>query len=250
LRVTEAYLCLEGEGQTLGCPTFLIRLSGCNLRCWWCDSKFSSFREDEARELGWESLRDQALASGAAWVSLTGGEPTWRTDGELEDLARLCAAWRGAGRKVKVETNGLLFPRQLEGQVDLWSVAPKWDATRNPGDQDTDAMRHDPQALAGFVRRQSGPGSLQFKFVITFGSDGKPRVSDLKQAAEIVAALPAGDFPIYLIPEGLGQPMDAYLERNRLLSEALQDGLGAWAGRDVRVMPQWHRVLYSDERKK
>ncbi len=250
LRVTETYLCLEGEGVSLGCPTFLVRLSGCNLRCWWCDSKFSSFDESEARELGWEALRDMALESGAGWVSFTGGEPTFRGGGEMESLALLCRALRGAGRKVKVETNGLLLPAALDGAVDLWSVAPKWDGSLDGGAQSTPAMRFDLGALAEFCRRFGG-GGLQLKFVITSDSRGLPRESDLERVRSILAALPeARRTPVLLVPEGLSSGAD-YAARCRALGEAALAGLkDFWRGWDLRVLPQWHRVLYGDARKR
>jgi 7-carboxy-7-deazaguanine synthase len=244
LRVTESYLCLEGEGSTLGATTYLIRLSGCNLRCWWCDSKFSSFREDEARPVAWKDLLSLALASGAAWVSFTGGEPTWRGREELKAMAGLCAALRKAGRKIKVETNGLLLPGLLARPVDLWSVAPKWDGVRNGL---TPAMRHDPRVLSSFVRKCRG--RLQLKFVITAQKDGRPRESDLERVREVLKDLPGRDFPVFLIPEGQTSSQ-AYLQRNRLLAQKIQDTAADWKGWDLKVQPQWHRVLHGDQRKK
>jgi 7-carboxy-7-deazaguanine synthase len=114
LRVTEAYDCVEGEGKTAGARTFLVRLSGCNLRCWWCDSKYSSFDESEAVEIPWFDLIKTANRDAVAWLSITGGEPTWRSKAELESLARLCREAGDAGLKVKIETNGLALPAELQ----------------------------------------------------------------------------------------------------------------------------------------
>jgi 7-carboxy-7-deazaguanine synthase len=125
LRITEQYACYEGEGRTLGARTYLVRLSGCDLRCWWCDSKQSSFREDEAREWEPAAVERAALASGAAWVSFTGGEPTWRGLAELAALGELCRRLRKRGLKVKIESNGRRLPKEMDRAVDLWSVSPK-----------------------------------------------------------------------------------------------------------------------------
>jgi 7-carboxy-7-deazaguanine synthase len=247
LRITESYACIEGEGITLGAPTFLIRLSGCNLRCWWCDSKFSSFSDDEAREIAWEALRDQALASNTAWISFTGGEPTWRDAGELVSLAKVCHALRSAGRKIKVETNGLLLPEILADEVDLWSVAPKWDGSK---EGQTEAMRWDASMLAQFAGRFGNAGRLQFKFVITFNSAGKPRSSDLDEARKILQTASApSSVPVFLIPEGLTD-QEAYLDRNRALQDKVSLNLTSWSGWDLRVGTQWHRILHGDSRKK
>ena len=87
----------------------------------------SRFREDEAREVLPGELERAALASGAGWVSFTGGEPTWRGDAELKALAGLARRLRVRGLKVKVESNGRRLPKALAGCVDLWSIAPKCD---------------------------------------------------------------------------------------------------------------------------
>jgi 7-carboxy-7-deazaguanine synthase len=247
LRVTEHYGCFEGEGSTLGASTWLIRLSGCDLRCWWCDSKQSSFREDEARDTDPLDLERAALASGAAWVSLTGGEPTWRGPAELKALASLCRRLRKRGVKVKIETNGRRVPKELAGLVDLWSVAPKWDARHAGAKARTGAMDYDEAVLSGLVRRFA-PGRLQMKFVITYQGP-LPRGADLDRAADILEALPAAvrRTPVFLIPEAYAA--GDYQARCRSLEAAAAVLVrGRLAGFDLRVQPQWHRVLYGDQR--
>lgn len=243
LRVTEQYLCVEGEGRTLGALTWLLRLSGCDLRCWWCDSKQSSFREDEARERPWRSVLKAALASGAGWLSLTGGEPTWRGPAELRSLAALCRAARRQGLRIKVESNGLRLPPELDGLVDLWSVAPKFDS--KVGAQ-TAAMRHDATVLRRLLRQQ-GPAGLQLKFVICYDK-AQPRRADLDQAERLLKALPlaAKRCPTFFIPEAYAS--GDYLERCRNLEAALSQRAKRLQGFDLRVQPQWHRVLYGDQR--
>jgi organic radical activating enzyme len=243
LRVTEHYLCAEGEGRTLGALTYLIRLSGCDLRCWWCDSKFSSFDESEAKVLPAAQVEKAALASGAAWASFTGGEPTWRTDAEIKTLAALCARLRKRGLKVKFETNGRRLPAALKACVDLWSVAPKWDGRAGAT---TKAMTHDTDALALFSRRYA-PARLQFKFVVTDDA-GKPRAADLDQAAAILKALPK-KMPVFFIPEAYAK--GDYLGRCRALEPVVAAlAAGPLKGWDLRVQPQWHRVLHGDGRRK
>jgi hypothetical protein len=251
LRVTEHYLCLEGEGATLGALTYLVRLSGCDLRCWWCDSKFSSFREDEAVELEPADLEAAVLASGAAWVSFTGGEPTWRGHAELKALGQLATRLRARGVKVKVESNGRRLPAALRPCVDLWSVAPKWswrapstgEGPRGP------AMDYDAAALAALAKAFA-PDRLQLKFVITW-RQGRPEPRDLATAAVILQGLPKlkARPAIFFIPEAYAA--GDYLERVRQLEAAVLPlaaaGLKGW---DLRVQPQWHRVLHGDARRK
>jgi organic radical activating enzyme len=243
LRVVEQYLCTEGEGLTLGAATWLIRLAGCDLRCWWCDSKHAAFTQARGRELACPGLLAKALASGAAWVSFTGGEPTWRSATELKALAGLCRGLRMHGLKVKLETNGLRLPAALKGCVDLWSVAPKWDARP----QASARMRHDVAVLKRLCGL--GPGRTQLKFVIPARRDGSPEPRDLARAARLLKALGplARRVPIFFTPEG-GLPGAPYLERNRALAAALRKRARAWRAYDLRATPQWHRVLHGDAR--
>jgi organic radical activating enzyme len=249
LRVTEHYGCFEGEGSTLGASTWLIRLSGCDLRCWWCDSKQSSFREDEARDTDPRALEKAVLASGASWVSFTGGEPTWRGPGELKAVASLCRRLRKQGLKVKVESNGRRIPKEWAGLVDLWSLAPKWDGRRSGAAARTAAMDYDEGALADFVRAFA-PKRLQLKFVVSYaGASLSPRGTDLDRCADILEGLPAParQTPVFLIPEAYAS--GDYKARCRALESAAAGLIqGRLKGFDLRVQPQWHRVLYGDER--
>lgn len=243
LRVTEHYLCSEGEGRTLGALTYLVRLSGCDLRCSWCDSKFSSFSEEEARDASPAAIEKAVLASGAAWASFTGGEPTWRGQAELKALAGLCRRLRAKGLKIKVESNGRRLPPALRAVVDLWSVAPKW----GPGGRRSPAMDYDEEALAQLVRRYA-PQRLQLKFVTTF-KGLLPDAADLKTAAGLLKGLPAAvrRTPVFFIPEAYAA--GDYLVRCRALEGAVAAlAKGPLKGFDLRVQPQMHRVLFGDQR--
>ena len=245
LRVTEHYLCAEGEGRTLGALTYLVRLSGCDLRCSWCDSKFSSFYDDEERQVSAASIEAAALKSGAAWVSFTGGEPTYRSSDELSTLAALAKRLRKRGLKVKVESNGRRLPPVLKSCVDLWSLAPKWDGRLPAAKARTKAMDYDEAALALFAKRYA-PAELQLKFVISFQGI-TPLAEDFKRVQAILKPLPFT--PVFFIPEAYA-PGD-YLARTRALEAAVQ-GLAkrALKGWDLRVQPQMHRILYGDSRGK
>ena len=246
LKVTEHYACIEGEGGTLGSVTYLVRLSGCNLRCWWCDSKQSSFFDDEEKMLPAPQLKAAALASGAHWVSFTGGEPTWRSPAELKTLASLCKALRAKGCKIKIESNGLILPDELGGCVDLWSLAPKWDSSKAAERQQTKAMHYDIGRLNAFMRH-SPPAGLQLKFVIGYDAEGELRAGELQQVSGILKALKGRSKPpVFFVPEAYAA--GDYLERCRSLNDAVEKLAPKLKGWDLRVQPQWHRVLYADER--
>lgn len=100
LKVTETFYSLQGEAAASGWPTFFIRLTGCPLRCRYCDTAYA-FHGGAWRTL--DSLVDEARASGAGHVCVTGGEPLAQKSC-LKLLERLC----DAGFDVSLETSGAI----------------------------------------------------------------------------------------------------------------------------------------------
>lgn len=98
--LTETYLSVQGESTHAGRPCWFVRTARCNLRCRWCDSAFT-FTGGTRRPVG--EVVEEALASGAPLVELTGGEPLLQRSA-LEVMRRLC----DAGRTVLLETGGSL----------------------------------------------------------------------------------------------------------------------------------------------
>ena len=98
LRVTETFVSLQGEADAVGWPTFFIRLTGCPLRCDYCDTTYA-FQGGEWR--GIDELVAAARDSGVDRVCVTGGEPLAQPRSALL-LARLC----DAGLQVSLETAG------------------------------------------------------------------------------------------------------------------------------------------------
>jgi len=109
LLVNETFLSLLGETTQVGLPAFFIRLTGCNLRCHYCDTTYAY---EGGTEWSVSSLVDQALTSPTGLVVVTGGEPLLQegTRQLLKDLAN-------AGLEVLLETNGSLPIRGLDSRV-------------------------------------------------------------------------------------------------------------------------------------
>ena len=109
LRVTEIFVSLQGESRSVGWPTAFIRLTGCPLRCGYCDTAYA-FQGGE-----WMSL-DEILARTAEFavrhVTVTGGEPLAQKTC-LPLLARLC----DAGYEVSLETSGALEVAGVDPRV-------------------------------------------------------------------------------------------------------------------------------------
>jgi 7-carboxy-7-deazaguanine synthase len=117
LRIAEVFPSVQGEGLRQGEPTIFVRLSGCNLRCSFCDTKYArSGGEMRARDSVVAEVKKIRLDFPALWVCLTGGEPL------LQDISGLVRDLKKEGLKVQVETNGTI-DRLLP--VDWYTVSPK-----------------------------------------------------------------------------------------------------------------------------
>jgi 7-carboxy-7-deazaguanine synthase len=98
LVVHEIYASVQGESTFAGLPCTFVRLTGCNLRCVWCDTPQAFYGGTRMRR---EDVLARALATGTPLVELTGGEPLLQP-GCIPLLAELC----DAGRTVLLETSG------------------------------------------------------------------------------------------------------------------------------------------------
>ena len=116
-RVNEIFYTLQGEGAHSGIPAVFVRLSGCNLRCPWCDTEFADYREMSADEVVAEvcSLYDLQNPR-RKMVVLTGGEPSLQVDQPLID------ALHKAGFYICIETNGT---HPLPEDIDWITCSPK-----------------------------------------------------------------------------------------------------------------------------
>ncbi len=109
LRITEVFHSLQGEAREVGWPTTFIRLTGCPLRCTYCDTTYSFFGG------AWRTIDDlvtEARTNGARHVCVTGGEPLAQKRC-LILLKKLC----DAGFKVSLETSGALDISAVDARV-------------------------------------------------------------------------------------------------------------------------------------
>jgi 7-carboxy-7-deazaguanine synthase len=109
LKITETFVSIQGEADAVGWPTLFVRLTGCPLRCVYCDTQYS-FHGGEWRTL--DELLVIARESGVRHVCVTGGEPLAQK-ACLELLAALC----DAGYLVTLETSGALDVAAVDPRV-------------------------------------------------------------------------------------------------------------------------------------
>src|SRR6202050_4227758 len=74
LKIAELFYSLQGEGSLIGTPSFFVRTSGCNLRCSWCDTPYTSW-QPEGSEMSLDAICMGVQRPSARHVVVTGGEP-------------------------------------------------------------------------------------------------------------------------------------------------------------------------------
>ncbi len=198
LPISETFVSVQGEGKLTGVPSWFCRVSGCNLRCGWCDTPYASWDPSGARRAVADLLAE-ARGSGVAHAVLTGGEPMIFTE-----VAALARGLRDAGMHVTVETAGTAWLDDLA--CDLMSISPKL-ANSTPANDARDptgawAARHDERRhRPEIVSRLLGASAdRQLKFVVTSPGD-MPEIEGVLAEYE---GWTADD--VILMPEGVSVP--------------------------------------------
>lgn len=111
LRITEIFFSIQGESSHVGRPCVFVRLTGCNLRCTWCDSEYT-FTGGERMSL--DAIMDRVASYGCRLVEVTGGEPLAQA-GAFELIARLC----DEGYEVLIETSGSIDTTPVDPRAKL-----------------------------------------------------------------------------------------------------------------------------------
>lgn len=107
MKVCEIFTSIQGESSYAGLPCTFIRLSGCNLRCVYCDTRYSY--EEEGSEISIDGVRDRIRAAGVDLVEITGGEPLIQ-----EETPLLIKALLDDGHTVLIETNGSVKIKDID----------------------------------------------------------------------------------------------------------------------------------------
>jgi 7-carboxy-7-deazaguanine synthase len=189
MRIAELFCSLQGEGLLTGTRSAFVRVSGCNLRCWFCDTPYASWHPT-GETLSLEEIVAQVAAFPAEHVVLTGGEPML-----FADLVPLCRRLRGQGRHITIETAGT---RYLPVECDLMSISPKLSGSSpDPRQHPAWARRHQRRRQApAVVRRLVAEHPYQLKFVVD-------RRDDCPEILDYLAALPGIDRRrVMLMPQG------------------------------------------------
>ena len=205
-----------------GTPSLFIRTSGCNLRCAWCDTPYTSWNP-EGRRVDVRALLSLATASRCHHVVITGGEPLLQ-----RELALLTGGLAANGHHITVETAGTLV---REFECHLLSVSPK---TSNSDPDGPWRERH--QALRGrlevLTRLLARHPEHQLKFVVR-GEEDMPEI------LEVVAHLAVPHERVLLMPEGR-TAAEVASRASSVARECLRHGF--------RYSPRLHLDLFGPQR--
>ncbi len=192
LRISETFASRQGEGLLTGTDSFFIRTSGCNLRCWFCDTPYASWRP-EGDPVSLDALVQVVAEADVRHVVLTGGEPLLP-----KESVRLCAMLRERGYHITIETAGTI---DRDIACDLMSISPKFrtstpDAKAHPRWSALHEQRRMPIETMHKLIRQSG--DYQIKFVV----DNK---SDFDELQAIVEQLDVPADKVWVMPQGINE---------------------------------------------
>ncbi|TYL40515.1 radical SAM protein [Natronococcus pandeyae] len=234
LPINELFYSLQGEGTLAGVPSVFVRTSGCNLRCWFCDSYHTSWEPTHAWMDLEEIVAEVESHERADHVVLTGGEPMLH-DGSVD----LLEALDDRGYHTTVETNGTIY---RDAPIDLASISPKLESSTPTSERDPKGNgewaeshendRIDLEALARLVEDYE----FQLKFVVT-DADDMPEILELLDDLRDVSSVPIRDDDVLLMPEGATRDRLAET-RSRVADLAMEHGF--------RYTPRLHVDLWND----
>jgi len=211
MKISEIFYSIEGEGIEIGRPEVFIRLSGCNLRCKWCDTKYAL---KNGREMSIDEIVQEVNKYPCKSVSITGGEPLLQKNELLNLVKRL----KDLGYWIQINTNGTIFDEEIFELVDLISMDCKCPSSR---------MKSDHQVLRR--TKELFSSKTQFKFVI---SDEE----DYEYAKKIVTSLNVASNVVFQ-PEWNSRKFT-----KRLVELVKRDGL------NVRIILQQQKILWGVKR--
>jgi 7-carboxy-7-deazaguanine synthase len=227
MRVAEIFHSIQGEGKLTGVPSVFVRVSGCNLRCTWCDTPYASW-DPQGDDWPIERIVEEIGRFGVRHVVLTGGEPLI-----MPRVATLCAMLKSRGHHLTVETAATAFqPLQL----DLASLSPKL-SNSTPHDREGgkfvakhEKLRLQPDVIRQFIEHAP---DYQLKFVV----NGE---RDLEEIDSLLQSLgPIERSNVLLMPEGTD--IATLRARAGWVADACKQ-------RGFRYCPRLHIELYGNRR--
>lgn len=210
LWVQEVFYTLQGEGPFTGHPALFVRLAGCNLACYFCDTDFeSSDWKPTLKELLVDI--DQKIGDNCKLVVLTGGEPF------RQNILPLIEALHERSLTVQIETNGTLYQDLPWGEMLQVVCSPKTSGLNSQLVEHIDA----------------------YKYVLRAGEvdpeDGLPSGSTKQSGRPEHIARPDGDIPVYVMPQDEQDGESNFANTQACIDSAMKYG--------YRLTLQTHKMI-------
>ena len=240
LMVNEIFYSIQGEGPNAGKPAVFLRLAGCNLKCTWCDTKYtwvthpvipvktgiqskagildSRFRGNDIQD-----VIKQIRQFNCKHLVITGGEPLLQQDGLIPLLEKL------KGYYIEIETNGSI-PLKIAKYVEQINCSPKLSNSGNKP-YTLKIKPTDKKVIYKFV--VTGKGSLRY------GRDEKECSGDLKEIKQFIKKYKIPKNRVWLMPEGVDR--EKIIERSKWLVEVCKK-------EGYNFSPRLHIMLYGNKR--
>ena len=225
MNISEIFYSIQGEGILAGVPSLFVRTSGCNLRCTWCDTPYTSWKP-EGSDWSLEQILQTVHQESKGHVVVTGGEPMIQPS-----IIALTMALRSAGQHITIETAGTVY---ADVACDLMSISPKLSNSTPHEKEDGrwaaqhDRLRYQPEVLRKLVQSFEH----QVKFVVQ-------NPDDVREAADLAKEIGAAPDRVLLMPEG--QEPAVLAERSAWIVEQCKlDGF--------RYSPRLHVLLWGARR--
>jgi 7-carboxy-7-deazaguanine synthase len=224
-RLSEIFYSIQGEGILAGVPSVFVRTTGCNLRCTWCDTPYTSWKP-EGYNVMWGQLLSEIRKHWCGHVVITGGEPMI-----LSDLPELSQKIKDIDQHITIETAGTVYQKVV---CDLMSISPKL-SNSTPHEREEgkfaahhEELRYQPEVLKQLISEYD----YQLKFVIS-------SVDDVREARDVVREIGASREKVLLMPEGTSR--EVLNDRAKWLVDVCKDF-------GYRYCPRLHIDIWGNKR--
>jgi 7-carboxy-7-deazaguanine synthase len=173
MQINEIFCSIQGEGKLAGVPSVFVRISGCPLRCKWCDTKYA-WDEKSGSDMSISHICKEVAKHGTDFLVITGGEPMVN-----QHLPLLVTALAKQGKHITLETAGVGFVPDLP--VDLMSISPKM-SNSIPLNSALSDVHEKAMLNIKTIRQLIGHYQYQLKFVID-------RPADMEEVDSILGRL-------------------------------------------------------------
>ena len=226
MKISEIFESIQGEGTNAGKPAIFLRTAECNLKCTWCDTKYTWDWKNfdyakEVKEISIKEIRRELEQFSNRHLVITGGEPLMQQD----DLAELLTFLKPKFY-VEIETNGTILPNNaLSTLVDQWNVSPKTSNSGNP------LELCDVNESYTFFSKQK---NCYFKYVVE-------NESDILEIEKLVSKYQLDRNRLFLMPQAITK--SEIISREKIVTKLAKDS-------KFNYSPRMHVSMWGNQRGK